>query len=125
MRSSPGLASISRPSTVTVTVVFFGASAGVSDTRDLRAGVIQHGAAVLDVVLELAAEELQRRRQRCGRRRTQHADRCLTRRPGEAGADVVGYVQEQVQIAGPAVAVDDPFQDALEPRRAFAARGAF
>src|SRR5258706_10790664 len=123
MSSSPGFASMSRPSTVTVTVVFLGASAGVSDTGVLRLDV-DHRSAVLDVVLELVAEQLEGRSQRGRGRRSEHADRRLARRPGQPRADVVGHVEEQVQIAGPPIAVDDALQDPLEPRGAFAARRA-
>src|SRR3954452_11810953 len=101
MRSSPGFASMSRPSMVTVTVVFFGASAGVSDTDDLRRGVDDR-TPVLDVELELVAEQLEGRRQRRRGRGAEHADRGLPGRPREAGADVVGHVEQEVEVARPA-----------------------
>src|SRR6476659_5391452 len=122
MTSSPGLASMARPSIVTVTVVFFGASGGVSDTGDLRR--IDDRAPVLDVVLELVPEQLEGRRQRRRGRRAEHADRGLPGRPGQAGTDVVGHVQQEVEVARPAVAVDDPLEHPLQPRCAFTARGA-
>src|SRR3954468_2021973 len=111
---------MSRPSMVTVTVVFFGASAGESDTGDLHTDLVHDRTTVLDVVLELVAEQLERRRQRGRGRRPQYADRRLARRPGEPGADVVGHVEQQVEIARAAVALDDPFEDALQPRGALA-----
>src|SRR3954463_11544268 len=123
MTSSPGNASMSRPSTDTVTVVFFAAS-GASDTSDLHARLADHRPAVLDVVLELGAEQLERRRQwrRC--RGSQHADRRLARRPRETGTDVVGHIEQEIEVARASVPVDDAAQDALEPCRAFTARRA-
>src|SRR4051812_20406368 len=119
MSNSPGLASMSRPSMVTVTVVFFGASGAASDTGDLRPG--EDGAAVVDVVLELVGEQPQCRRQRRRGRRAQHADGGLPGRPGQSGTDVVGHIEEKIEIAAPAVAVDDALEDSLQPRGALAA----
>ena len=58
MTSSPGLASMPRPSMVTVTVVLAGASAGSCQTwSDLARDVdAVDGTAVVDVGLELVAE---------------------------------------------------------------------
>src|SRR3954449_9235494 len=123
MSNSPGFASMSTPSMVTVTVVFFAASAAASDTGDLRP--VEDGAAVVDVVLELVAEEPQCRRQRRRGRRAQHTDGGLPGRPREPGTDVVGHVQQKVEIAMPAVAVDDALEDAFQPRGALPARRAF
>src|SRR5215213_7216452 len=120
MSNSPGLAWMSTPSLVTVTVVFFGASAAASDTGHLRR--VEDGAAMIDVVLELVAEEMQGRRQRGRGRRAEHADGGLPGRPGETRTDVVGHVEEEIEIATPAVAVDDALEDALQPRGALAAR---
>src|SRR5262245_54277070 len=105
--SSPGLPSMPTPSTVIVTVVFFGAAA-VSDTGRLRQAHL--GAAVLDVVLELVPEQRERRRQGGGGRRAEHADRGLLRWPRQPGADVVGHIEQEVQITGTPVAVNDPAQ---------------
>src|SRR4051812_48298226 len=101
MRSSPGWASMSLPSIVTVTVVFFGAPAA-SDMQRLR-GSVDDGPTVLDVVLELVPEQLDGGGERRGRRRAEYADRRLPRWPGEPGADVVGHVEQQVEVARAAV----------------------
>src|SRR6516165_7441503 len=120
---SPGRASMSTPSTVTVTVVFFGASVE-SDMGRLGLDGAHLRAAVRDVVLELVAEVREGGRQRSGGRRPEHADRGLLRRPSQAGADVVGHVEEQVEVTRAPVAVDDAPQDTFEPRRAFPSRRA-
>src|SRR5215472_4793683 len=97
---SPGRASMSTPSTVTVTVVFFGASVP-SDMGRLGLGRPHLRAAVGDVVLELVTEVGEGRCQRGGGRGPEHADGGLLRRPPQARADVVGHVEQQVQIARP------------------------
>src|SRR6476646_2886563 len=100
---SPGRASMSTPSTVTVTVVFLGASVP-SDMGRLDLDGAHLRAAVDEVVLELVAEQSGRRRQRGRGRRAEYADGGLFRRPREARADVVGHVEQEVEIAGPPVA---------------------
>src|SRR3954469_11897558 len=109
MSSSPGLASIVTPLTVTVSVVFAGASCSVSATRT---------APFLDVEEVLVAEALDRRRDRRDGGRPERADRRLLRRPCDAGRDVVGHVEQQLEVVLAAGAGLDAVHDLLEPRRA-------
>src|SRR5687768_14643763 len=143
MTSSPGIASMARPSTVICTAC----SCWVSDTGDLpgfvraderigRAGADEGGALHLDgrlaraadVRLELVLEPHDGGRDRRGGRLAERADGGLLRRPGHADRDVVAHVEQQVHVLGTALPVEDPFQDLLQPvgaltaRRALAAR---
>src|SRR6478736_2801717 len=109
MTSSPGSAEMTRPSTVSVSVVF------VSDNRRLRRR---------EVLVEVRSEATYDRRDRRGGRRAERADRRLLRGPHEAGADVVGHVHQQVDVGATTLTSDDAPEDALEPGRALAARSA-
>src|SRR5262245_24613337 len=86
--------------------------------RDLGPGVAG------DVRLELVPEALDGRRDRRHRARAERTDRGLLGRPRDAGADVVGDVHQQVEVLGPAVAVEDALEDLLQPAGALAARRA-
>src|SRR5436190_16137094 len=109
MSSSPLCASIVRPLMATETVSFW---TSVSATR---------ATAFLDVQQVLVAESLDRRRDRRHRRRPERADRRLLRWPGDAGADVVGHVEQQLEVILTSRASLDAAEDLLEPRRALAA----
>src|SRR3954449_3512660 len=104
MSSSPGFAWIGAPFTVTVTVVFAGASCSVSATRT---------APFLDVEEVLVAEALDRRRDRRDGRGAERADRRLLRRPRDAGRDVVGHVEQELEVVLATGAGLDPAHDLL------------
>src|SRR3954469_11635318 len=104
MSSSPLFASIVRPLIATETVSFW---TSVSATR---------ATAFLDVHEVLVAEALDRRRDRSDRRRSERTDRRLLRRPGDAGADVVGHVEQQLEVVLASGSGLDAMQDLLEPR---------
>src|SRR4051794_11596964 len=88
-----------------------------------------------DLRLELRAEAPDGAHDRGHGRRTQRADRGLAGREGDRrqaglleaggrvgpGADVVADVEEEVDVGGSAVAVDDALQDLLQPAGALAA----
>src|SRR5205807_2059836 len=83
-----------------------------------------HGDGRLDgptyVGLEFVTEATDGRRDRRHRGRAERADRGLSRRPVDARADVVAHVEQQVDVLGPALTIDDATQDLLEPAGAFA-----
>src|SRR5580698_11568859 len=110
MRSSPGAASIDRPFTVIVTVERM--------TSVMRAPTIGH------VLHEVVTEHLDRRVHRGRDGRTQHADRRLLGRPGEARRDVVTEVEEEVDVLHATAAVFDAVHRALDPAGTLATRGA-
>src|SRR5678815_594021 len=91
------------------TVVFFGASSDMSD---------------LDVSLELVAEPMDGRDDRRHRRGPERADGGLSRGPRQPRTDVVGHVEQQVDVFGTPVPVDDPLEHLLEPRTTLATRRA-
>src|SRR4051812_11707400 len=107
MISSPGSASISLPSIETVTVAFFSSTASDIGEHLLLVGGVAVGRSPLEVGLDLAPEPPHGRRDGRHRRRPERADRRLAGRPGDPRADVVADVEQQVEIARAAVAVDD------------------
>src|SRR5438270_10477974 len=119
MTTSPGLASMARPSTVTVTVSLevsvCDISTAVSSIRTL---------AVFDVDEELVAEHAHGRDDRGGDGRAEHADRCLLWRPGQTRGDVVADVEQEVEVLLAAGALLDAVHHLVEPARALAARRA-
>src|SRR5687767_5348730 len=127
--SSPGLASIGLPLTVTSTV---SEGAWTSDTGHLvRLGHVGLAAdrhrrlgGATAVGDELVAEPHDRGRDRGHGARPERADRGLPRRPGDAGADVVADVEQQGDVVRSAMPVEDPTQHLLEPGGALAARRA-
>src|SRR6476619_6219305 len=100
MISSPGSASTSLPSIVTVTVAFFSSTASDIGQHLLLVGGVAMARSPLDVGLELAPEPAHGRGDGRHRRRPERADRGLAGRPGDAWADVVADVEQQVEVAG-------------------------
>src|SRR3712207_2113753 len=96
---------MSRPSTVRVTT-----SGGAS-----RCVSAKGAPAVFDVREVLVSEALDRRGDRRHGRRPEGTDRRLLRRPGDAGADVVAHVEQQIEVGLPPGAVLDAMEDLLEP----------
>src|SRR5580765_5305677 len=89
--------------------------------RGIRAGgavaARLHGAAlVVDVVLEFLAEHFHERAR--GHRRG------ISQRADGAALDVVGEVEQEVEVLAPPGAVLDAVEYPVEPARAFAARRA-
>src|SRR6478609_3382939 len=122
MTSSPGLASTCLPSTVMDTEV----STSVNGGHLLGCGVVgaDEGRALdldgdlrrsADVGLELVLEAHDRRGDRRGGALAERADGGLLRRPVHADRDVVADVEQQVEVLGPAVAVEDALEDLLQP----------
>src|SRR5688572_17724189 len=77
---------------------------------------LHRAALVVDVVLELVAVDLHERARGHGGGVSERAD--------GAALDLVGEVQEQVEVFLPALARLDAVDDAVEPARALAARRA-
>src|SRR5437588_6362916 len=120
--TSPGCASMARPSTVTVTVSLLVccsvcdiSTAGSSGERALP---------VFDVDEELVAEHADGRDDRRGDGRAEDADRCLPRRPGQTRGDVVADVEEEVEVLFPSGAALDSVHDLVDPAGALSAGGA-
>src|SRR3954467_11269024 len=76
---------------------------------------------VFDVDKELVAEHADGGDDRRGDGRTEHADRCLPRRPGQTRGDVVAHVEEEVEVLLTAGAVLDPVHDLVHPPGTFTA----
>src|SRR5688500_16333591 len=116
MSSSPGRASTGRPSTLMVTVWTVSTSSATDRRSDLEGHPDGLGVtAVGDVGLELGAEALEGGGDGRHRRRPERADRRLLGRPGDAGADVVADVEEQLEVARAPAPGEDPLEDLLEP----------
>src|SRR3954452_13037620 len=91
--TSPGWASIARPSTVTVRL----AVCSVCDISTAVSCAVR-ALPVFDVDEELVAEHADGRDDGRGDGRAEDADRCLPRRPGQTRGDVVAHVEEQIQV---------------------------
>src|SRR5579884_438982 len=104
MTSSPFRAVVGRPSREKVTASSsVNGGAGVSAERPVPvpgcgARSLIGAPAVLDVNEELVAEHVDGRVDRGGDRRAEHADGRLLRWPGEPRRDVVGDVEEEVEV---------------------------
>src|SRR3954453_8586323 len=108
---SPFWATTSLPSRMIVTVSVVASSAMWTPS-------------ILDVHEELVAEHADARHDRAWDRRAERADRCLPRRPRQAGRDVVTDVGEQVDVGLAPLSLLDAQQDLLEPATALATRRA-
>src|SRR5947209_10163914 len=119
--TSPGWASIARPSTVTVRV-----SLAVCSVCDIStaASCAVRALPVFDVDEELVAEHADGRDDRRGDGRAEDADRCLPRRPGQTRGDVVADVEEEVEVLFPSGAALDSVHDLVDPAGALSAGGA-
>src|SRR5688500_12343794 len=121
MTSSPGLASTGRPliSTITVSGAWVSDTGGLARLRDVGLAVDgdRRLAGAPAVGHELVLEPHDGGRDRRHGRRAERADRRLLRGPGDAGADVVADVEQQRDVVGAAVPVEDAAQDLLQPAR--------